>query len=274
MPPTESKEMPFLDHLEELRWRLIWSLAALAVGTAIAFAVVWNFGVIEFLQRPIEPYMNGRHLVYTHPGDSFSIFITTSLIFGMVLASPAVLYQLWAFLSPALYQHEKKVVIPVLVGAALLFASGVALAFYVVIPLTLSFLMTFQSASLDPMITASEYFGFVTTLALLFGAVFQLPIVILALTALGILNPALLARFRKHAFLGIWVISAVITPGDFLGTTVVLTASLYLLYEASIWLSMMVFRGRQRRAARHAAEEAAEAAADAADDDAPRSLLA
>jgi sec-independent protein translocase protein TatC len=247
MPPTPQKEMPFLDHLEELRWRLIRSIGALAVGFGIAFFVVWKYDVIRILARPISPYLQGHKLVYTHPGDAFSIVITAALVLGVMLALPVIIYQVWAFLSPALYKHEKRVVIPVLAGAALLFVAGVALAYFVVIPLTLRFLMTFQSDSMDPMITADKYFGFVMQLALLFGAVFQLPIVILALTALGILQPATLAHFRRHAFLGIWIVSSIITPGDFLGTTLVLTASLYLLYEMSIWLSVLVHRRRQRR---------------------------
>jgi sec-independent protein translocase protein TatC len=250
METPPQKEMPFLDHLEELRWRLIRALGAFAVGFIIAFIAVLKLDVIKVLQKPIAPYLTeGGKLVYTHPGDPFSIVITAALILGTILALPVILYQLWAFLSPALYKHEKKVVIPVLIGAALLFAGGVSLAYFVVVPLTLSFLMTFQSASLTAMITASEYFGFVTTLALLFGVVFELPIVIVALAALGIVQTRMLSRFRKHAFVIIWATSAIITPGDFLGTTVVLTASLYLLYEVSIALAMVIERRRARRQA-------------------------
>jgi sec-independent protein translocase protein TatC len=247
MADAEQKEMPFLDHLEELRWRIIRSLGALVVGFALALVLVLKFQVIDLLQKPIAPYLNGGHLVYTHPGDPFSIVMTAALIIGIIFALPVILYQLWAFLSPALYQHEKKVVIPVLVGAALLFGAGVCLAYFVVVPLTLNFLMTFQSSSLTAMITASEYFGFVTTLALLFGAVFELPIVIVALSALGIVQARALSRFRKHAVLVIWAVSAIITPGDFLGTTLVLSASLYLLYELSIALAAAIERRRERR---------------------------
>lgn len=258
-PPRQ--EMPFLDHLEELRWRLIRAIGALVVSCSLAFWAVMRFDVLTMLQRPIAPYLGGRKLVYTHPGDAFSIVLTTSLILGTMLALPVILYQVWAFLSPALYKHEKRVVIPVLFGAALLFTAGVALAWGVVLPLTLSFLMTFQSASLEAMITAADYFGFATTMALVFGTVFELPVVIVMLTALGIVQPKMLAQYRRIAFVAIWLVSAFVTPGDFLGTTLVLAGALYLLYELSIALSHVVWRRRMKRQAAQAAEDAREALA-------------
>ena len=212
-PTPGVAEMPFLDHLEELRWRLIYSLAALAVGVVLAFAAVSKVDIIGFLARPVQPYLRGHNLVFTHPGDVFGIVLDASLVLGLLLASPVIIYQVWAFLSPALYSHEKKVVIPVLLGAVLLFAAGVALSFYTVLPLTLGFLLTIQTSALDPMITASDYFGFATSMSLAFGAVFELPILILGLTALGFVTPALLSRFRRHAMVGCVVVAAFITPG-------------------------------------------------------------
>jgi sec-independent protein translocase protein TatC len=253
MAKNSTGEMPFLDHLEELRWRIVKSLGALVVGLVAGFILVVKFDLIRLLQEPIAPYMSGHKLVYTHPGDTFSITLSTALIVGVIIASPVLLYQLWAFLSPALHRHEKRVVIPVIVGAVLLFIGGVAMAYYFVLPLTLRFLMNFQVASLEPMITASGYFGFVTTLALTFGAVFELPVLILALAALGLVTPAFLARFRRYAFVLSFVLSAVITPGDIFIATVAMTAPLYLLYELSVLLATVVFRKRHARS--FAAEE-------------------
>jgi sec-independent protein translocase protein TatC len=99
-----SAEMPFLDHLEELRWRIIWSLAALVVGIGVAFFIVFHFDLLTWLQGPILPYLHGRRLVYTHPVDVFSIIMQTAIIVGVVLALPVIIYQVWAFLSPALYR--------------------------------------------------------------------------------------------------------------------------------------------------------------------------
>jgi sec-independent protein translocase protein TatC len=249
--PPQS-EMPFLDHLEELRWRIIWSLAALAVALGVAFYLVTQLNAIEFLQRPILPYLGGRHLVYTHPGDPLSITMTVTFAVGAVLASPVIIYQVWAFLSPALYGHEKKVVLPLLFGATLLFAAGVSLAYYVVLPFTLSFLLGFQSASLDSMITARDYFDFATGMSLAFGAVFEMPILIVLLTAFGVVTPTFLKRFRRYAIVLCVIAAAIITPGDAATATVVLVGPLYGLYELSIMLASVVHRRRVASAARDA----------------------
>lgn len=245
-PKEIRSEMPFLDHLEELRWRLIWSLAALAIGVAIGFWVVVRFDVVRLMAGPIEPYLQGQHLVYTHPTDPFSIVLKASFIVGTLLALPVVLYQVWAFLSPALYGHEKKVVIPVLLGAVALFAAGASFAYFVVLPLTLKFLHGFQMDTLTPMITAADYYGFAISMALALGATFELPIAIVALTALGIVTPEMLVRWRRHAFVACIVGAAFVSPGDFVGTTILMTVPLYVLYELSIFLSGIVHRRKLR----------------------------
>lgn len=260
-------EMPFLDHLEELRWRLIYALGALAVGVVIAFALVSKVDVIGFLEQPVLPYLHGKKLVFTHPGDVFGIVLNASLVLGVLIASPVIIYQVWAFLSPALYTHEKKVVVPVLLGAVLLFAAGVALSYYTVLPLTLGFLLTFQTTALEPMITAGEYFGFATSMSLAFGAVFELPILILGLTALGFLTPALLAKYRRHAVVGCVVAAAFITPGADPTSLFALAGPLYLLYEVSVILSTVVYRRRMKRERAREAAEAAELAAEQAEAD-------
>ena len=140
IPKSTSGEMPFLDHLEELRWRIIYSLAALVVGVGIGFFVTFKLDLIAWLQRPVLPYLRGQHLVYTHPGDTFSTILQMSLVVGIVIAIPVIGYNVWAFLSPALYKHERRLVIPVLAAATGLFIAGVALAYFLVLPLTLKFL--------------------------------------------------------------------------------------------------------------------------------------
>ena len=247
MAKNSTGEMPFLDHLEELRWRLIWSLGALLVGVIAGFTIVVKGQLIRILQEPIAPYLAGK-LIVTNPADPFSITLSVSVMVGIVLASPVIIYHVWAFLSPALYRHEKRVVIPVIVGAVLLFISGVALAWFWVIPLMLKFLMTFQMESLQPMITAAGYFSFVTSLALTFGAAFELPVLILALAALGLVTPEFLSRFRPYALVLTFVVSAFVTPGDILLASFALTAPLYLLYEMSVLLTSLIFRKRRQAA--------------------------
>src|SRR5574338_12890 len=127
MPRSATGEMPFLDHLEELRWRIIYSLGALVVGLGIGFFVALRFHLLLELQAPLKPYLGDQHLVYTHPGDPFSVLMQMAFVVGIAVALPVILYQLWSFLSPALHKHEKKVVIPVLAAGTLLFAAGVAL---------------------------------------------------------------------------------------------------------------------------------------------------
>ena len=255
-------EMPFLDHLEELRWRIIWSLAALVVGVILGFFVVFKYDLLTWMQGPILPFMHGHKLVYTHPGDGFSILMQTSIICGMVLALPVIMYQVWAFLAPGLHRHERRIVMPVILGIVGLFIAGAALAWYFVLPMTLRFMFDLGDKAFEQMITVSEYFGFVTSMVLAMGAVFELPIVVLLLSAFGLVTPQFLAKFRRHALVGSYLAAAVITPGDLFITSVALMVPLYLLYELSIVLSWLVFRKRLK----------AQAAADALEP--PSELLA
>jgi len=274
MSPGTNAEMPFLDHLEELRWRIIWSLVALIVGVGVAFFILQRFDIFKFLEGPILPYLGGNKLKYTHPADPFSVLITASFSIGIVMALPVIIYQVWAFLAPALYKHEKRVVLPVIFGAIVLFVCGVALSFYVVLPLAIGWLMGIaqQTDALEPMITYREYFSFAVNMSLAFGLCFELPIVILLLATLGLVTPEFLRRYRRHALVLCVVTGALLSPGDLIWTTMLLAAPLYLLYELSVILTSIVYRRRRKRAAALAAEEAAAAAAAAEDAGSPRRL--
>ena len=250
-----SAEMPFLDHLEELRWRIIWALGALVLGVALGFVVVLKFNLLVWMQGPILPYLHGRKLANMHPAGGFSIMMQTSIILGVVFALPVLIYQVWLFLSPALHRHEKRVAVPVILGAVFLFVAGAALAWYMVLPMTLKFLTGMGEEAFDQVISATEYFGFVSTLVLAMGAVFELPILVLLLSAFGFVTPRMLSKFRKYAMLGSYVVAAFITPGDMFVGSVAMTVPLYLLYEASIVLSWLVFRGKERK---RISEESAE----------------
>jgi sec-independent protein translocase protein TatC len=257
MTKTVAAEMPFLDHLEELRMRLMWCCGALLLGVIAAFVLVTKYDLIKLLERPITPYLEGN-LVITHPADGFKIAMMVSFALGLVFALPVLLYQLWAFLSPALYQHEKKVVVPLLVGASVLFFGGICLSWFVVLPYTLGFLLTFQAGSFTNMIKAADYFGFATSVSLAFGAVFELPIAILLLTMLGIVTPQFLHAYRRHAAVLCLVAAAFITPGGDPMSLAALTVPLYVLFEFSVLLSEIVYRRMERRRRREAAELEAE----------------
>ncbi len=253
-PRLEGAEMPFLDHLEELRWRIIWSLVALVVGVGIAFFLLLKFDVLALLERPILPYLAGRKLVFTHPGDPFTIVLNAAIVIGVAFALPVILHQLWSFIAPALYKHEKRVAVGVFFFAVLLFLGGASLGWFGVLPLALPWLMGFGGSALEPMITAGEYFGFATSLALAFGLAFELPILILALAALGIVTPQLLNQYRRHAIVAVVIVGAFLTPGDLIWTTIAMAVPLYLLYEISVVLSYVIYRRRLRRAAAREAE--------------------
>jgi sec-independent protein translocase protein TatC len=240
-------EMPFLEHLEELRWRILWSLVAMIIGVVVAFTIMLKYDAIRFLAEPILPFLQGQKLVYTHPAAAFKITMSLSFAVGFVFASPVVVYQFWSFLSPALYRHEKKVVIPVLIFGAVLFMSGVALAFYGLIPLTLAMLTKVQSSILQPMITVEGYFSFAISFCLIMGAVFELPILIMALTALGMVTPAFLNKFRRHALVICIVAAAFITPGQDPFSLAAVALPLIGLYEVSIVCSMVIHRRRERK---------------------------
>jgi sec-independent protein translocase protein TatC len=241
-------EMAFLDHLEELRQRLFKCAAAFAFGGIIAFLLftqVPHFDVIEFLSRPITPYLHGQKLVYLHPGDAFQIVLDAGFALSFIIASPVILYQLWGFVSPAMYSHEKKLVLPVLGGIVVLFVAGVAMAFTMILPMTIRFLIGVESEALQPMIAASEYFGFAIYMCLAFGAAFELPIVIMGLTALGLANPDFLAKYRRYAAVGGLIVGTFITPDP--TAMFAIAIPMYGLFELSIVLSRMVYRWRRKR---------------------------
>lgn len=247
MSGSNSTEMPFLEHLEELRWRLFRVALALAIGIGGAFLLIFTkkIDVVSLLAQPIQPYLKGPMIV-THPGDLFDIAMDAAITVGIIFASPVIAWQVWGFLSPALYTHEKKVVIPSLIGAALLFALGMLLAFEYIIPVTLGFFFSFQSDAATVMPTVQDYIGMVISMCLAFGAIFELPVVIALLSALGIVQPSLLTKFRRHAVVGCLIAAAFITPGQDPTSLGLLTVALYGLYEFSITLSKLISRRRER----------------------------
>lgn len=249
--------MPFLDHLEELRHRLFWIAGAILIGIIAAFVVLSQkrLDLVGLLSGPIKPYLRNGTLVYTHPGTSFKIILNASLISGLLLATPVIGYQLWGFFAPALHANEKRVIVPTLMGMVALFLAGVALCFFIVMPFTLKFFHGFESPTLTPMIEATQYFDFAFSMMLAFGLAFELPIGILLLSALGIINPKTLTKYRRHAIVVCVVAAAFITPDASPTTLIALSGPLYFLFELGIILSYMVTRKRRKREREAALEE-------------------
>ena len=241
--------MPFLDHLEELRWRILKSLLAIAIAFVFTFWLCTASGldIIGIAVKPIQPYLHGKHLVYTHPIEPFTLLLQAAGVLALVIAEPVVAYQIWAFLAPALTKKERKALIPVLIAAAVLFLAGIALSVFMFVPVTMSLMDKLPHGSLDSMLTVSEYFSFLFAVSLAFGVMFELPIVILALTAIGLITPQLLSKYRRHAIVATLVVCEIVTPGDFIISTLMLWIPVYALYELSIIVSKFVYRAKLKR---------------------------
>jgi len=238
--------MPMLDHVEELRRRLFWIVGAMAVATAIGLFVVLTFPVIRFLELPIRPYLPSHKLAFTHPTEPFDISLHTAFAFGIALSFPVIVQQVWGFIRPALTRREERVTIVAIGGSVVLFLAGVALAWGVVLPLAVQWLMGLQTDALTPIVTAREYFAFAIDMALAFGLSFQLPIVIVGLAWLDIVSAERLVACRRYALFASVVVGALLTPGDLVWTTLALAAPLYALYEVSIIAARRVAPRRGR----------------------------
>lgn len=251
-------EMPFLDHLEELRWRILWSLLALVICAGGGFFVVMKFDVIGLLKRPINPYLidHGGKLIFLGVTDPFFIIFQLAIAIGVIVASPIIFYHIWSFLAPALLPRERRAIVPSLYLGVLLFAAGVALAYFGALPFTLRFMMSLQTESLEPQVTAGAYFGFVVKLLGGFGLIFEVPVVVRILAAMGLITSKFLASKRRYAFAVMAILASIITPGDALTATIVLMGPLILLYELSIFLAKLAERSRLRSAEREAIPEA------------------
>jgi Tat protein translocase TatC len=241
-------EMPFLDHLEELRSRILRSLAAVILGSAAGLWAVQHFQLVNLLKRPIAPYLTDGKLVVLSPTEPVMIVLKLGVLVGLVLASPILLWQLWAFLAPALYAREKKALVPSLFIGLLLFMTGVALAYFFVVPQALRVLFSFQTEAIAPFITYDKYFSFVMQVTLALGISFELPLVIIILSWLGVIGPAELSRFRRFAVVCAFIAGAVLSPGADLLSMLMMTVPLLLLYEVGYAGSVVIHKRRSRQA--------------------------
>ncbi len=226
-PAEAAPAMSLVDHLGELRTRIFRSIIGVFVGSVIGF--IFATPIRNFLIRPLP---TGRVQVLG-PGDAFFIYIKISIVVGIILAMPVILYQLWAFIAPGLTPDERRIVRPWIPLALAFFILGVIVA-YVVLPFATGFLLSFTDDVLVWNIAAGPYFDFVTTMFLAFGLVMEFPIVLFGLSRVGILTSARLASSRRMVILGIAIFSTVITPGGDLVSPTVMGFTMYGLYELSI----------------------------------------
>src|SRR6266511_2274788 len=232
------EEATLVEHLDELRARIFVSLGALAVGFTVAF--VFHHRILDWLNGPL-PAERGKPITLG-VAEPFLTSVKVSMLAGLALALPVVLWQLWSFLAPAVEQHAERTVFVFVLMATVLLAAGVAFGYWVVLPKAVHFLTTWDQSEFDIQIRAREYYSFVMTVLLAVGLVFELPIFMLALVCLDVMATTTL---RTHRRLGYFIV-AVLLPGIDPVTTTLEAVPLIVLYEGSIWLAVLV----ERRAAR------------------------
>ncbi|MGY6499613.1 MAG: twin-arginine translocase subunit TatC [Acidimicrobiales bacterium] len=238
---SDDARMTLLEHLAELRRRIVICALAIAVGAVVTF---WQFPpILDFLGRPycdIRPADDCEFLM-TAPLEAFSVRLSVAFYGGLALAMPVLLYQIWRFVTPGLNPNERRYAIPFVTSAAVLFVLGASLAFYTV-PRALNFLINIGGDQFEPFFTGSEYLSFLVQMMVAFGIGFEFPILLVFLQMVGILEPQQLAKWRRHSLVGILIVVAVITPSGDPMSLIILSVPMYLFYEASILIGRFLRR--------------------------------
>ena len=245
LPPDEEDDllgggkMSFLEHLDELRKRIIRSCLAIAVGILLTFAFInpiFNF-ILAPTRKALPP---GVKLIYTQPGEAFSLYITVALIAGAVVAAPYIMYQVWMFIAPGLYSNEKRMAIPFVAFTTLGFIAGALFNHYVSFPFMMAFFASFNTPDLAFMPKLEDVFGLYTKMLVGMGLVFQMPTVVYFLAKIRLITARFLAANFKYAFLLIFIVAAVITPTGDMMTQTIFAAPMVALYLLSIAIAWIV----------------------------------
>lgn len=249
----------FWDHIEELRKRLILSIVFIAVGAAAGFYFAEDLlNIIEFplrttlhvsLHTPFITLITSAHpikLVFLNPIEAIWTYLKLGLIAGIVLTLPLVLYEIWLFIKPGLYPSERKYVRLFVAAAGIFFIVGGAFSFLIILPFAMKFLLSYGSAQLVPMLSVEQYVDFCLQFMLSFGLVFELPFVLLILSAMGIVSPKGLAEKRRYAIVGAFILGAVLSPSPDIFNQTLVAVPLILLYEVGIFLSALFIKRREK----------------------------
>jgi len=219
-----------MEHLGELRVRIMRAMYGLLAGTVIALP--FSERIVDWLARPITRL--GYELVFTAPAEAFWVQMKVGLIAGVFIAAPIILWQVWAFIAPGLHGHEKKYAVPFVLIGSVMFLAGGAFSLFVVTPYALTFLLSYARPGLKPMITIQNHIDFLLKFTLAFGAVFELPLALTLLARMGVVNARMLAKNRKYAILGAFVAGAVLTPTPDAFNQALMAGPLIILYEVGI----------------------------------------
>lgn len=232
-------EMTFLDHLEELRWRVIYSLIGIVIGTIIAWIFI-DFFIEQILLLPAKE--SGLKLQNLKPFGQLFLYFQVAIIIGLILSFPNVVYQIWKFIAPALRQKEKKYIKWIVIFTTFCFLVGVVFAYFVMLPLTLKFAAQFGSPTIENNFSIDEYLSIILSIILGAGLVFELPMLSFFLSSIGILTPKFMRKYRRHSIVAIMILAAVLTPGTDPVSQLLLAIPLVILYEISILVSKIFQR--------------------------------
>ncbi len=245
----EHAQMTLVDHLGELRVRLIYSVFCIFPITILCYA--FSDKIFDLIRAPIQPYLPVGGLIFTAPLDLFVAHMKISLLAGVVISCPFWVYQVWMFVAPGLYTKERKYTLGFIFSGSVLFIVGVCFAYFVVYPAAFKFLLTFGGGVEKPMISVTEYLSFFITTTLIFGAAFELPLILVLLGMMGIIDQKFLKTKRRYAIVALAAVSAVITPPDLLSMLFMLIP-LCILYEISV---ILVGIFEKKKAAEQSASE-------------------
>lgn len=232
-------EMPFLDHLEELRWRIIKAIIGVLLATIISFVFI-DFFVDQVFLLPAKAA--NIKLQNLKPFGQFFLYFEIALIMGAVFSIPNIFYQFWKFIAPALKATERKYIKSIVFFSSLCFFTGIIFSYFLMLPLSLKFAAGFGSATIENNFSIDEYFSIILSVMLGAGAVFELPMLSFVLSKIGIINAKMMRKYRRHAIVAIVIIAAVLTPGTDPLSQVLLAIPLVLLYEISILVSKIFQR--------------------------------
>lgn len=233
-PAAEKVEMSFLDHLEEFRWRLLYSLIGILIGSVLCLSFVNP--LVDFIL--LMPAKNaGMKLINLKPFGQLMLYFEVGIIIGSIISLPNIFYQFWKFISPALKKNERKHIKAVVIFSTLSFLSGAVFGYFLMLPATLKFAANFGSSSIENKIAISEYFSIVISIILGCGIVFELPMLSFFLTKIGILNYRFMQKYWRHAMIINLFLAAVLSPGTDPVSMIILAIPLILLYEISIFVS-------------------------------------
>ncbi len=231
---AEEVEMTFLEHLEELRWRIIYALTGILIGTIIAWIFI-DFFIDGVLLLPAK--QANIKLQNLKPFGQLFLYFQVAIIIGLIISFPNVVYQIWKFIAPALKGKEKKYITSIVLFTTFCFLCGVVFAYFVMLPLTLKFAAQFGSQAIENNFAIDEYFSIILSVIIGAGLVFELPMLSFFLSRIGIITPVFMKKYRRHAIIIILVLAAILTPGTDPVSQVILAIPLVFLYEISILVS-------------------------------------